>query len=341
VQKTQYRNYIIGATWWTTWFVTQVLLLVFTAGMTWRLAAIDSFFTNTVLALTAYAMITMLRFYQPRPLYRLCFTLGLSVTALLLLHWMMTQVLTNETDYQYFLESSLPVRGLFMWLIIALVAVLSWFWSYFRERQEDEGRKAAAEKLAREAELWQLRQQLQPHFLFNSLNSISALILVKPEEARTMVQQLSDFLRGTIRKDDQQLITLNEELAHLNLYLDIEKVRFGHRLNTQVTHDEASLAMTLPPLLLQPVVENAIKFGLYDTIGEVTIAIEAKAVGNQLHVTVQNPFDPATAQPRQGTGFGLTSVQRRLYLLYARQDLVSTRQDENIFTTQIQIPQAS
>ena len=208
-----------------------------------------------------------------------------------------------------------------------------------RELQEAEKRKAATEKMAREAELYNLRQQLQPHFLFNSLNSINALVVARPEQARTMVQQLSDFLRGTLRQDNNQQVPLAEELRQLQLYLDIEKVRFGHRLQVEVEATEECQDMKLPALLLQPVVENAIKFGLYDTVGETTIKLKAAAVDSQLVITTQNPYDPSTQQPRKGTGFGLDSVRRRLYLLYARQDLLSPSQQDHTFTTTIKIPQ--
>jgi LytS/YehU family sensor histidine kinase len=128
-------------------------------------------------------------------------------------------------------------------------------------------------------------------------------------------------------------------MRHLQLYLDIEKVRFGHRLNTILSQDETTHFMKLPTLLLQPVVENAIKFGLYDTTGEITIRISTFTRDNQLIIRVENPFDPKTSQPKQGTGFGLSSVQRRLYLLFARNDLLTTQQAENIFITEIKIPQ--
>ena len=94
-----------------------------------------------------------------------------------------------------------------------------------------------------------------------------------------------------------------------------------------------------PSLLLQPVVENAIKFGLYDTVGEITIAISARSEKGRLKLEIRNPFDPETAQPRQGTGFGLNSIQRRLYLLFSRQDLLSVQATENLFTTTVKIPQ--
>lgn len=266
-------------------------------------------------------------------------SVGLAMLCVAVIRYVAPLVIDDVDLYGAFLEQSLFIRGLYSWLMITLVTALSWLWFSVREQQEIDDRKLATEKLAREAELSRLRLQLQPHFLFNSLNSISALAGTKPEDARKMIQQLSDFLRGTLKKDDQQLVPLSEELKHLQLYLDIEKVRFGYRLRTNMTHDEAALGMKLPSLLLQPVVENAIKFGLYDTTGETVIRLEAKVENNDLVVVVENPFDSSTSQPRQGTGFGLASVKRRLYLLYARQDLLTTRQEENIFTTRIQIPQ--
>jgi LytS/YehU family sensor histidine kinase len=212
-------------------------------------------------------------------------------------------------------------------------------WYNLEEQQENEKRKNSAEKLARDAELYNLRQQLQPHFLFNSLNSISALVCSEPEQARKMIQQLSDFLRGSIKKDEQTRVPLSEELEYLQLYLDIEKVRFGHRLTALVESDDSSRTLYIPSLLLQPIVENAIKFGLYDTTDDVTIRISSEAIQKELVLKVTNPFDPETSSPRRGTGFGLNSVQRRLYLLYARNDLLTTSVSGNLFTTTIKIPQ--
>jgi two-component system, LytTR family, sensor kinase len=173
------------------------------------------------------------------------------------------------------------------------------------------------------------------------LNSINALIGSRPEEARKMVQQLSDFLRGTLKKEETQWVTLKEELQYLQLYLEIEKVRFGNRLDTRIETTDETDQMKMPALLLQPLVENAIKFGLYDTTGETLISLKATKSNNDLLIEVSNPFDPVTSSPRQGTGFGLKSVQRRLYLLFARTDLLNTDAKENIFVTKVKIPQVS
>lgn len=212
-------------------------------------------------------------------------------------------------------------------------------WNNLQEQKAQEKRRTDAEQLVKDAELARLRQQLQPHFLFNSLNSISALAGSKPNEARKMIQQLSDFLRGTLKKDDQQTVSLHEEIEHLKLYLEIEKVRFGHCLQVEINMECENKNVSLPPLLLQPIVENAIKFGLYDTIEDITISISCHFENNYLHIQIKNPFDSDTQQANEGTGFGLSSVQRRLFLLYARNDLMTTEKNNNQFITSLKIPQ--
>jgi LytS/YehU family sensor histidine kinase len=138
---------------------------------------------------------------------------------------------------------------------------------------------------------------------------------------------------------ENQWNTLEEELKTLALYLDIEKVRFGDRLQTELLIAPEASTMQLPSLLLQPVVENAIKFGLYDTTEAVLIRIQAKQENEYLLVEVSNPFDANTAPAARGTGFGLSSIQRRLYLLFARSDLMQTAGNDGIFITTIRIPQ--
>jgi LytS/YehU family sensor histidine kinase len=266
-------------------------------------------------------------------------TLLLAVFVSIFLNWVLKKVYGVDSPYSEFIAKGFNVRFCYHFLMISFISLVMWIWYFVKEIQEDDTRKTQAEQLAKEAELNNIRQQLQPHFLFNSLNSISALAGSRPEEARKMIQQLSDFLRGTMRKDEQQLIKLEDELTHLKLYLDIEKVRFGHRLKNEILCDEKSLSMLLPSLILQPVVENAIKFGLYDTTDDITISVSSIVEENHLIIIVKNPFDPQTSSPKQGVGFGLNSINRRLYLLFARQDLLQTHSENNQFITTIKIPQ--
>ncbi len=304
----------------------------------WTTNLIDSGVTNLLIAIAGYDMILVMKVYQPRQFVRLVMSIGLAGLCVYAVYHI-APLLIDDDGYKTFLGQSLFFRGLYSWLMITLVTTMSWLWVTIQEYQAVDARKADIEKLAKEAELARLRLQLQPHFLFNSLNSISALAGTNPDAARKMIQQLSDFLRGTVRKDDDQMVLFGDELEHLRLYLEIEKVRFGHRLNTEIVSDEQAGKMKLPSLLLQPLVENSIKFGLYDTIGQITITIQAQGDDGYLEVSITNPFDAATAQPRHGTGFGLASVQRRLYLLYGRQDLLDTRPSKETFTTTVRIPQ--
>lgn len=330
---------IIFVACWSSWAILHAIVLQW-FGFDWRVAIWDSAVTNLLLFAIAVLIMVTLQFYIPqknRHTYLLALCSILAGIWILLSRTLLGLILGNEPQYLDFFSHSLPIRLAMGFLIIGCTALVCVLWYTIQDQHEIEKRKAEAEKLSKDAELYKLRQQLQPHFLFNSLNSINALIGSQPQKARNMIQQLSDFLRGTLKKEEHQWNSLEEELQHLHLYLEIEKVRFGHRLSATVINDTSG--MQLPAMLLQPVVENAIKFGLYDTTGEINIDIKAKQEDGQLVLTVTNPFDPETSTPKKGTGFGLSSVQRRLYLLFARNDLLHTQAQEKIFITTIKIPQ--
>jgi len=303
---------------------------------------VDAIVNNLLLTGSCLLVLNNMRYYLPRRekyWYVLTISIGLSGICVLIAKGVLWLIFKDDANYTQSLTQSTGIRFGILFLLIGCMSMMSLLWYTQEEQQIINERKIDSERLSREAELFKLRQQLQPHFLFNSLNSISALTGSQPEKARHMIQQLSDFLRGTLKKDDQQWSTLDEEIQYLRLYLDIEKVRFGYRLQTEIIYTDEVLLLKLPSLLLQPVVENAIKFGLYDTTGEVLIKLEASKENNYLKIIVRNPFDPETSQPLKGTGFGLTSIQRRLFLLFARQDLLTTKKNESFFITTILIPQ--
>jgi two-component system, LytTR family, sensor kinase len=327
---------------WLILVIMQGGVLHFWFELSWIAAFTDSVLSNFLLLVASTLVMNTLRYYMPRRekyLHIIFWCLLLASLWLPSVNWLLTVILKSYNGYRLFLDQSLAVRWSVGFLVLGASTLLSVVWYNWEEQKENEQRKRDAEKLAKEAELFKLRQQLQPHFLFNSLNSINALIGSRPQEARKMIQQLSDFLRGTLKKEEHQWVNLQEELQYLQLYLDIEKVRFANRLTAIIEADESTLKMKLPALLLQPIVENAIKFGLYDTTGEAIIRIAAAKEENNLVIRVENPFDPETSSPQKGTGFGLTSVQRRLYLLFGRADLLTTEPKENIFTTIVKVPQ--
>lgn len=302
----------------------------------------DSIASNVILAFLCYILANNMRFYLPRSekyWYILISSVIVCFIWLILLQTSLYLVFPQNDSYMNFFKVSYAVRFGTGFLLVSSITMFSLLLYTQQEQKEILDRQSESEKLSREAELYKLRQQLQPHFLFNSLNSISALTATDPENARKMIQELSEFLRGMLKKDEEKLITLKNELQYLHLYLEIEKVRFGHRLQTGITYSETEENALLPPMILQPVVENAIKYGLYDTLGDVLITIDAKMIDHYLLITIRNPYDPESGRPARGTGFGISSIRRRLYLLYSRNDLVHTEEEQNTFTTKLLIPQ--
>jgi LytS/YehU family sensor histidine kinase len=243
----------------------------------------------------------------------------------------------EDAEYLELLETSFLYRWVFLGVVIQLLAVLAVVISKLAGQEELSHREGQLLQLSKDAELAQLRQQLQPHFLFNSLNSIHALVLASPQRAREMVLLLSDFLRGTLRSEGQSRISLSDELKYLGMYFDIERVRFGHRLLVEMEVAPEVESLKIPPLLVQPLVENAIKYGLYGTLGEVKIRISCQKEENYLLITVQNPFDPQDSGP-EGIGFGLSSIERRLFLIFGRTDLLLKSAENNLFQVQLKLP---
>ena len=334
-------NSIVFTAWWCVWGGLQVWVLEH-GGATAAQALADSLVSTILLAALCVFVMNNMRYYLPKKekyLYVLFMSFALSAVWLAVINVVLKAMYKQDAAYLQLLQHSSVLRYAVAFLMIACTTLLGLLWYSQKEQQQENDRKADMERLAREAELNKLRQQLQPHFLFNSLNSISALTGQQPEKARHMIQQLSDFLRGTLRNESQQWVSLQEELEYLQLYLDIEKVRFGYRLQSKTACDETAMLLKLPSMLLQPLVENAIKFGLYDTIGEVEILITAKKNNGMLEVTVQNPYDEATAMPLKGTGFGLAFIKRRLFLLFGRQDLLQVKKEQDKFIAVVSIPQ--
>ncbi|MCW5965002.1 MAG: histidine kinase [Bryobacterales bacterium] len=233
-------------------------------------------------------------------------------------------VLGKRFDYGY-----LPVRYLMEFSIGAFV-----FWaqvgaiSAFRFQQELRNREVRTAQLEREltqAHLDALRLQLRPHFLFNALNAVSSVMYEDPRKADRMITSLSDFLRAVLRQESTHTVTLEEELRLLDQYLAIMQVRFGDRLTFTRSVPDALLPALVPPLLLQPLVENCVQHGVHPATGELVIHLEIRAEGDALHLSVRDhgqgldaPVAEAAAEGSR-VGLGLTNTRRRLERLYGQQ----------------------
>jgi two-component system, LytTR family, sensor histidine kinase AlgZ len=194
-----------------------------------------------------------------------------------------------------------------------------------------------AELLSRESELKAIKAQVNPHFLFNSLNSISALTTADPAKARDMCIRLSDFLRASLRLGERASIPFGEELALTRSYLDVEQVRFGPRLRVSQDFDPVCADIEVPPLLVQPLVENAIKHGIATLTEGGEIAITGKRLRDTMRVTIENPFDPDAPAARRN-GFGLASVRKRLQVRYGTAARLDVQVDRNRYRAMLSLP---
>lgn len=212
--------------------------------------------------------------------------------------------------------------------------------NYFLTVEQQADRLERLETQATAAQLAMLRYQLNPHFLFNTLNSISTLVLLKETEpANAMLTRLSHFLRQTLVTKPGSQVTLEQEIETLHLYLDIERMRFEERLRTQFDIEDAALKATLPSMLLQPLIENAIKYGVSQLEEGAQITLKAEVVGSRLRIRVEDsgPGDQAGQQldlidavsevggQPVSTGVGLANTRERLFQAYGDDHTFTTR----------------
>ncbi len=246
-------------------------------------------------------------------------------------------VIRDTAVYQEYWKITLPYRLSLGVFIYSLFILTYYLFESLSRLSEKNAREARLESLVRETELKMLRSQINPHFLFNSLNSISSLTITDPEKARDMVIKLSDFMRYSLSRKDEQPVTFRSELESLRAYLEIEKVRFGDKLATIEKIDSNTLDIKMPVMLLQPLYENAIKHGVYESTDKVTITTEASQSDGILGITISNNYEDGMAALK-GTATGLLNVSRRLELFYGTRGNLVTNRENGIFTVKLFIP---
>jgi len=222
-------------------------------------------------------------------------------------------------------------------LLYLLSVALHYVLLSMESSKEAEAREQQAIMLARESELKALKSQINPHFLFNSLNSISALATVDGLRAREMCIKLSDFLRSTLKLGEKQSISLAEELSLAKAYLEVEQVRFGARLRFEIDADRGCDHCIVPSLLLQPLVENAVKHGIAGLVEGGTIRLEARCHSGFLQVKIHNEFDPESPAASKH-GLGLRNVRERLRALYENRARADHAVMDGQFIVEMELP---
>ncbi len=224
--------------------------------------------------------------------------------------------------------------GFFLYLLAMAASYLA---AAFASSQEAERRGLELQVMAREAELRALRAQIDPHFLFNSLQSISALTSVDAAAARRMCILLADFLRDTLALGARERISLGQELTLARRFLEIEQVRYGSRLEAAIEAAPGLDSEEVLPLVLQPLVENAVTHGIAHLLDGGVVRINAERGPASLVVTVDNPCD-ADRPTGRGTGLGLRNVRERLETEYGRDATLRTTETDGRFVARIDIP---
>jgi two-component system LytT family sensor kinase len=256
---------------------------------------------------------------------------------ILLIYIFMVPVLGFEEKYQNFFYGTLLWRFLVGLMLYAVVVSFYYLVSYYSESQERAVKESELKNLITQAELKSLKFQINPHFIFNSLNSMSALTEIDPKKAKEMIIKLADFLRYILATNEREKNKLSEELKNIRLYLDIEKIRFEDKFDYSEEIDKDCNKAEIPNMILQPLFENVIKHAVYETLDKVNLTLKCKLDKDYLKIHLQNNFDESS-KSRKGAGVGLKNIYDRLNLIYHRDDLMEVKKEKGIFSVTLFIP---
>ncbi len=334
--------------YWLIWLIIglgQSVILIYNSDIGLFASFSDGLISALIFALLAIALWFPLNHFETggnKILSSLINHLSMALISLaiwiILTRLFVTSILQDDGTYREFWNSSIYVRisiGAFIYAVI----VLTYYLMISIENISNKNmREAKLESMLKETELMMLRSQINPHFLFNSLNSISSLTISDAGRAREMIIKLSDFMRYALSRKDDRMVTLETELENLRLYLDIEKIRFGEKLMLEEKVCDECMTVRIPNMILQPLYENAIKHGVYESTNKVNIRLSAERTNGAMRISIKNDFDPESI-PAGGTGTGLLNVRRRLELYYGERAWLKTVKEGNIFVAELLIPE--
>ena len=246
-------------------------------------------------------------------------------------------IFNQQEVYIDFLSQTVAWRAMLGGLIYLVLVLIYYLVSNSQKLQERAQQEERLKGLVRDAELNMLKSQINPHFLFNSLNSISSLTTSNPNEAREMIIRLSDFLRYSLKHRENEYVPLKEELGRMKDYLAIEKIRFGEKLHYEFEIKGACEDFPVPTMIFQPLFENAIRHSVYESVDPITIRFSCESDEGHMKMVISNDYDPRVPS-RKGTGVGLQNVRQRIDLAYKEKGSVQWSGKDGIFTVTILFP---
>lgn len=248
--------------------------------------------------------------------------------------------ISDNAYYNTFLEKFQYLRVVQGYLGYIIIVLFYYVLIFYQTTIDNREREESFKSLLRDAELKSLKSQINPHFLFNSLNSISSLTMFDPEKAQTMIIKLSEYLRFSLQFKPDDKITFEKEIENIQRYLEIEKIRFGKRLAMQFEISAGCNTVKVPTMILQPLFENAIKYGVHENTEETLITIKASKDEKYIKVSISNNYDPQSVGVR-GQGIGLSNIKERMHLIYGSSELVQIQDKNNIFTITLFFPDSN
>lgn len=341
----KHRSYFISFIMvWGVIFGIHTIILNFFYEIPGIISLADALVFNLFFAIIGYNLWFVVRFNLREKQKSFDFIISHLITAIVIIaiwllssYFLLKSTYIDNGSYIQFLNDSLPWRviiGIFFYLFFIMFYYVM---LYYEDLQEKLITEAKLQNLVKEAELNALKSQINPHFLFNSLNSISSLTITNPDDAQEMVIKLSDFLRYSLSHDKNEKTSLEAEIDNLQRYLDIEKVRFGKRLNFVYNIDDDCLDIEIPNMILQPLIENSIKHGVYNSSEEVLVTLKCEIKGDYVQIEIRNDYDPEAVK-KKGQGIGLSNIKKRLLLIYQRQDLLIIKAEKLTFTALLKFP---
>ncbi len=303
--------------------------------------ALISSFSFSFLGLLAWYPTRYIPFQRHTPIYS---TLAHLVAGLLVLgiwilfsYLLLGSIFSLDEAYIQFLNRTLAWRSVVGALVYLVLVLIYYLVSNSQKLQERMRQEERLKNLVRDTELNMLKAQINPHFLFNSLNSIASLTMSNPGEARDMIIRLSDFLRYSLKHRENEYVALKEEVGRMKDYLAIEKIRFGDKLQYEFDIHELCDDFPVPTMIFQPLFENAIRHSVYESVDPVKLRFECAPEQGFMKAVISNDFDPEIPT-RKGTGVGLENVRQRIQLAYQGKGMVQWNSTDGIFRVTILFP---
>lgn len=327
------------------WFVAataNVLILTFSNGLDFSIALVEVFSFVLTYALIGSAIWYVIKFSTLEdhsiPRIFLAHVIAASIIVFIWMYFGVVVIKLLHPESERWIARGMVNRIFMGYMLYVIYVVFFYAVNYYQEFNKKVRNEGKLKSLVKEAELHALKSQINPHFLFNSLNSISSLTMTDPARAQEMVINLSQLMRYSLKHEQKEKVTFRQELENNKLYLSIEKVRFGSKLNPVFELEENCLDAEIPNMILQPLYENAIKYGVYEATETVDVITHARCNKEVLEISISNTYDK-NVQSKKGEGIGLRNIRDRLQVIYGNPLFLKTITNNNEFTVILTIPQ--